>query len=226
MRAFSLVEILAVAAATGLLLGVGVSSMSEAMARERARQARLNVAQQLELVLKEGRNRFLPVVIDVDPGNHGICYHYADPSSPLNALRAAIAVNGFDCGVGMTGACPLQSPSLNCNVLTNGSIPGCVDMRATLNALLKDGDADGMLALRQYSLSITENISPCAATIPASDKGQIDEPLLMFTSRPNPIVITRAGTVLSADRRIQFTDAYGRTATVEVLDTGLVRFVP
>lgn len=235
---FSLVELMVVVGIIGVIIAVGVPSVASAVERERLRSARATIPQQLELVLKEGRNRLLPVEFDVDAD--GIYYRFS-PMAPFG-----FAFDSCGGSAGHTTACRLRQPT-PCAILVAPDISdGCLPVRTTIATLLQEGDIDGAIQLwpaHKYGSAVTENMSDLLGLDFGPDAGlvqRIAHPLVRFDEnflegggfQEARFTVTPLGQVLgpligtARARTVRMTDAGGTSTTLQLLDSGLVRVLP
>jgi prepilin-type N-terminal cleavage/methylation domain-containing protein len=219
-RAFSLIELTLVLVVIGIIIGIGAPTLSDAVARERSRGARQGIAEQLELVLKEGRNRLVPVEIDVD--EDGLTWAF----NP----QANIVMRYHPCegAPGGTSGCFLRQ-SAPCPMLVHPSVSDvCLPMRATVDALLRAGDLDGAIELwRPTDLAAPPGIEALSDRPPGPDLGRIAHPHITFdvgARQPDVFLITPLGRVIGGrnlarqDRTIRLGDG----TRLVLLDSGIV----
>lgn len=219
-RAFSLVELTLVLVVIGIIISIGAPSLSDAVARERRRGARQGIAEQLELVLKEGRNRLVPVELDID--EDGLTWAF----NP----QANITMRYHPCegAPGGTSGCFLRQ-STPCPMLVHPSVSDvCLPMRSTVDALLRVGDLDGAIELwRPTDLAAPPGIEALSDRAPGADIGRISHPLITFevaARQPDVFLITPLGRVIGGknlarqDRTIRLGDG----TRLVLLDSGIV----
>jgi prepilin-type N-terminal cleavage/methylation domain-containing protein len=224
-RAFSLIELTLVLVVIGIILGVGAPAVGDAVAHERRRGARQGIAEQLELVLKEGRNRLVPVELDVD--EDGITWAFNPQASVL------MKFDSCEGSAGISSGCFLRQ-SKPCEMLFDSSVSDvCLPMRATVDALLRAGDLDGAIELwRPIGLAASREIEHLSDRAVGGDVGRIAHPLITFDitfdaqAEPTDVfLITPLGRVIGGrnlarqDRTIRLGDG----TRLVILDSGVVQ---
>lgn len=234
-RAFSLIELLAVVAMVAVVLAMAAPQVSEAVRRERTRAARETIPAQLELILKEGRNRLLPIEFNVEAD--GIYYRYEPQAGIAMAIDACETLSG-------TSACRLRQAAM-CGLFlpTDRGSVACRRMVGTTDTLLRLGDMDGVLALwpaHKRAAYPVRTLQTLFAN-PTFQVRRLSDPLIRFDTtfaeRADSVAIftiTPLGRMLNeADRtgpvilrRLRYVDNFGTATVVEILDSGVVRVVP
>lgn len=221
-RAFTLVELMLVLVIVGLVVGIAAPSMADAVGRERSRSARQGIPEQLELVLKEARNRLVPLEIDVDAD--GIFYRF----NPQAAV--ALAFDSCEGSPGISSGCFLRQAT-PCPFLFHADVSDvCLPMRATMDGLLRTGDLDGALQLwppNKAAAIVSENLSD--APPPLTQK--IGHPLIRFAETfaedgltEANFLVTPLGRVLTrGPRTLRMFDDRGVETRLQILDSGIVR---
>jgi prepilin-type N-terminal cleavage/methylation domain-containing protein len=227
-RAFTLIEAMLTVVVVGVLLAAGLPALSDAIEAQKVRAATASVPRQLELILKEGRNRMVPVLLQVK--EDGIYYQF-NPQA-----RIAITVNA--CAGGHNSACNLRQPSCAFLEAFHDSI--CVPMQGAASSMMREGDIDGLMDIWRVGAATCRPLVDFTGDFGAGPDmfGVVTErlaaPPLRFadkipgTGLEASFCVTPLGRVAGTGngRRVAMIEPSGRERIMEILDSGIVRVLP